>query len=40
MLGTGGCHVLSVNAIVIDPDVPEEMRQWLTDADQRLAGLL
>jgi hypothetical protein len=35
MLGTGGCHVLSVNAIVIDPDVPEEMRQWLTEADQR-----
>jgi hypothetical protein len=35
MLGTGGCHVLSVNAIVIDPDVPERARNWLTEADRR-----
>jgi hypothetical protein len=27
--------VVSVNAIVIDPDVPEGPRCWLTDADQR-----
>jgi hypothetical protein len=35
MLSTGGCYVLSVNAIVIDPEVPEEPRLWLTEADRR-----
>src|SRR5260370_40424325 len=35
MLGTGGYHVLSVNAIVIDPEVPEGPRLWLTEADRR-----
>src|SRR5215472_7439293 len=30
-----GCTVVSVNAIVIDPEVPEGPRYWLAEADRR-----
>lgn len=32
---TEGCNVVSVNAIVIDPQVPEGPRSWLAEADRR-----
>jgi hypothetical protein len=32
---TEGCNVVSVNAIVIDPEVPEGPRRWLAQADAR-----
>jgi hypothetical protein len=32
---TEGCNVVSVNAIVIDPEVPEGPRRWLAEADAR-----
>jgi len=35
MLARRRCHVLSVNAIVIDPDVPEGPMRKLADADER-----